>query len=144
MDADGDGRIDLVVSRDGLAGYYPLRYDGRWDPASFRPYRPGPTFSLEDPEVALVDLDGDGVARDAHLAAARLGQTAGPGRGREVREELGGRQGQFTIPDQGNPRVAHRGGAQHKAVRHLYCSPLAGRRPRRARSPGCVHYTARS
>src|SRR6266540_1861384 len=61
MDADGDGRMDLLVTQDGLAGVYPLRFNGRWDSSSFRPYRRAPSFSLDDPEVKLVDLDGDGV-----------------------------------------------------------------------------------
>src|SRR5262249_50734323 len=32
-----------------------------WDRRSFQRYRAAPSFNLEDPEVKLVDLDGDGV-----------------------------------------------------------------------------------
>ncbi|MDY7094928.1 MAG: SpvB/TcaC N-terminal domain-containing protein [Acidobacteriota bacterium] len=61
IDADGDGRADLLVATGERAGYYPLASSGTWDRRSFRRYRTAPTFSLEDPEVRLVDLDGDGV-----------------------------------------------------------------------------------
>jgi RHS repeat-associated protein len=71
MDANGDGRADLVLKREGIAGHWPLRFDGRWDDASFRKYRQAPTFSLDDPEVRLVDLDGDGVT-DLIRAGDRL------------------------------------------------------------------------
>ncbi len=71
LDADGDGRIDLLVTRDGLAGYFPLAFDGGWDARSFRPYRQAPSFSLEDPTVKLLDLNGDGVI-DALRGGARL------------------------------------------------------------------------
>ena len=52
---------DLLATIDGLAGYFPLRFDGLWDRTSFQRYAVAPTFNLEDPEVKLVDLDGDGV-----------------------------------------------------------------------------------
>jgi len=71
LDADGDGRIDLVVTQNGLSGYYPLRFDGRWDRASFRRYRQAPSTGLEGPEIRLVDLDGDGVT-DALRSGTRL------------------------------------------------------------------------
>jgi RHS repeat-associated protein len=61
IDADGDGRVDLLVTTGPIAGYYPSRFGGTWDRRSFRAYPAAPTFSLEDPEVKLVDLDGDGV-----------------------------------------------------------------------------------
>lgn len=61
LDADGDGRIDLMVTAHPMAGYYPLNQDAKWDSRSFRPYRFAPSFSLKDPEVKLLDLDGDGV-----------------------------------------------------------------------------------
>src|SRR5262249_46295641 len=35
VDADGDGRIDLLVTTAGLAGYYPMRFGGLWDWRSF-------------------------------------------------------------------------------------------------------------
>ncbi|MGW0631178.1 SpvB/TcaC N-terminal domain-containing protein [Streptomyces sp. NPDC002758] len=59
LDADGDGRADLLVARPGLAGYVPLRFGAVWD--RFRPYPSAPSFSLDDPEVRLLDLNGDGV-----------------------------------------------------------------------------------
>jgi RHS repeat-associated protein len=60
LDANGDGRIDLLVTKGNQAGYYPMR-SGRWDERSFQSYPVAPSFNLEDPEVKLVDLDGDGV-----------------------------------------------------------------------------------
>jgi RHS repeat-associated protein len=71
LDADGDGRLDLLVTADELAGYYSLRFDGLWDRRSFHRYRQAPSFDLKDPEVTLVDLDGDGVT-DAIRSGSRL------------------------------------------------------------------------
>src|SRR5262249_33266732 len=59
--ADGDGRIDLFVTTGALNGYFPLQHDGGWDRRSFRPHASAPSFALDDPEVKLVDLNGDGV-----------------------------------------------------------------------------------
>lgn len=61
IDADGNGRIDLLVTTGALSGYFPLRYNGVWDRHSFQRYPVAPSFNLEDPEVKLVDLDGDGL-----------------------------------------------------------------------------------
>lgn len=71
FDANGDGRADLVVTTATLNGFFPLRFGASWDRRSFQPYRQAPTFSLEDPEVQLVDLDGDGVT-DAIRSSSRL------------------------------------------------------------------------
>lgn len=73
LDANGDGRVDLLVSQPtmGLAGYFPLQFGGFWDRRSFQPYRAAPGFNLEDPEVKLVDLDGDGVT-DAIRSGSRF------------------------------------------------------------------------
>lgn len=61
IDADGDGRTDLLVVDDTSAGRYALTFDGRWDRRSYQPYPHRPSFDLQDPQVRLVDLDGDGV-----------------------------------------------------------------------------------
>jgi hypothetical protein len=61
IDADGDGRTDLLVTQPGLSGYFPLRFGGSWDRRSFQRYEVAPSFNLEDLEVKLVDMDGDGV-----------------------------------------------------------------------------------
>lgn len=61
IDANGDGRADLLVNRPDLSGYYPLRFGGFWDRRSFQRYRVAPSFDLKAKDVQLVDLDGDGV-----------------------------------------------------------------------------------
>lgn len=72
IDANGDGRTDLLVTTRDLSGYYPLTFQGGWDrKKSFQRYQVAPSFDLEDPEVRLVDLDGDGIT-DAIRASTRL------------------------------------------------------------------------
>lgn len=61
LDADGDGRTDLLITSNELSGYFPLRFGGLWDHKSFQKYSVVPSFNLKDPEVKLVDLTGDGV-----------------------------------------------------------------------------------
>lgn len=61
LDANGDGRADLLVNRPGMAGYFSTRFGGTWDKRSFQKYEYAPSFSFEDPEVKMMDLDGDGV-----------------------------------------------------------------------------------
>ncbi|MEV8376007.1 SpvB/TcaC N-terminal domain-containing protein [Kribbella sp. NPDC056861] len=71
VDATGDGRPDLMVTSGALSGYFPIRPGIGWDERSFRKFRQAPSFDLADPEVRLVDLDGDGVT-DAIRSGARL------------------------------------------------------------------------
>jgi len=61
MDANGEGHADLVVQNNGISGYYPTQFDGTWDQRSFRKHKQAPSFSLQDPEAKLVDLNGDGI-----------------------------------------------------------------------------------
>jgi hypothetical protein len=71
LDANGEGKADLMVNQAGLSGYYPLKFTGEWDRRSFQKYDVSPSFSLQDPEVRLFDLDGDGVT-DALRTSARF------------------------------------------------------------------------
>ena len=71
IDANGDGRTDLLVTTAATSGYFPLSFGGQWDQKSFQRYSQAPSFNLEDPEVKLVDLDGDGVT-DAIRSGSRL------------------------------------------------------------------------
>lgn len=61
LDADGDGRIDLVSLSTELGGYFPLERTGGWAEESFQPYDRLPSVSPADPGVQFLDLDGDGV-----------------------------------------------------------------------------------
>ncbi len=70
LDANGNGRLDLLVTKPGLSGYFPLRFGGLWDNLSFRPYRLAPTFDLKGQQVKLLDLDGDGVTDALHSSLA--------------------------------------------------------------------------
>jgi Insecticide toxin TcdB middle/N-terminal region/Salmonella virulence plasmid 65kDa B protein/FG-GAP-like repeat len=61
LDANGNGRADLMVI-DGLRdGYFPLSFDGQWNDKGFVRYRSAPTINFHAPDVRLLDLDGDGV-----------------------------------------------------------------------------------
>lgn len=69
-DLDGDGRPDLLVNNGGRSGYYPIGSDGAVDPHGFVSYRTVPSFALSDPQLRLIDLDGDNV-----VDAMRTGAT---------------------------------------------------------------------
>jgi RHS repeat-associated protein len=71
LDADGDGRLDLMVNDGQVAGYFPIDRDGNWDRNSFQTYRAAPPFDPKDPRVRLLDLDGNGVT-DALRSGTRL------------------------------------------------------------------------
>src|SRR5260370_567448 len=71
LDANGEGRVDLLVATETYSGYYPLRFAVLWDRRSFHPYPAVPSFDVKDPEVRLLDLDGDGVT-DAIRSGSQL------------------------------------------------------------------------
>jgi RHS repeat-associated protein len=60
-DFDGDGQIDLLVSRSGFNGYLPLTAAAPQQARPFVSYSAAPPFSFADPELRLMDLDGDGI-----------------------------------------------------------------------------------
>jgi RHS repeat-associated protein len=68
-DMDGDGRTDLLLADGSGAAYFPLSRDGGFDSAVA--YAAAPSIDLADPELRLVDLDGDGVV-DALRAGGRM------------------------------------------------------------------------
>jgi len=44
IDANGDGQIDLLVTTEEIAGYYPQRFGGLWDRRLFQRYREASLF----------------------------------------------------------------------------------------------------
>ena len=60
MDADGDGRADMVLNSPRVKGYFPLRYDGQWDEKRYTPYKTTPTVNFASADVQFMDLTGDG------------------------------------------------------------------------------------
>jgi RHS repeat-associated protein len=71
LDANGDGRVDLMVTTPQLSGFFSTRPEGLWDRRSFQRYQFAPSVNLEDPEVQLIDMDGDGVT-DAIRSGTRF------------------------------------------------------------------------
>ena len=61
IDAEGNGRADLMVSKPNLKGYFPLTFEGSWDEDGFVPYDEAPSVGFADPNVKLMDLTGDGL-----------------------------------------------------------------------------------
>src|SRR5262245_8663115 len=71
IDADGDGRSDLLVASGAQSGYFPMTFGGGWSRRSFQPYRQAPSVSVNDENVKLIDLDGDGLT-DVVRSGSRL------------------------------------------------------------------------
>lgn len=61
IDANGDGRSDLLVVNDIQAGYFSGSFNDVWDKKNYRSYSKKPSFNMVDPEVQFMDLDGDGI-----------------------------------------------------------------------------------
>ncbi|HEU4713467.1 MAG TPA: SpvB/TcaC N-terminal domain-containing protein [Pyrinomonadaceae bacterium] len=61
LDANGNGRADLMVVDEFRKGYFPLTFAGEWSQRGFTPYRSAPTINLDAPDVRLIDLDGNGI-----------------------------------------------------------------------------------
>ena len=60
LDLDGDGRLEVLTVAGGTAGRLSRTADGGWQP--WRPLPYPPALDLDDPDVQLADLDGDGLA----------------------------------------------------------------------------------
>ena len=60
LDLSGDGRLEFTELEGPLAGYYERAGDDGWHP--FRPFPSHPNIAWDDPDLRLVDLDGDGLA----------------------------------------------------------------------------------
>lgn len=58
-DMEGNGSADFLVTEGSARGFYENCFSGEWE--KFHPYSQSPSFNLKDPNVKLVDLDGDGV-----------------------------------------------------------------------------------
>jgi hypothetical protein len=57
-DMGGDGQVDLLVHAGPLPGFFETTPDGAWH--TFKPYEVFPSFDLQDANVRLLDLTGDG------------------------------------------------------------------------------------
>jgi RHS repeat-associated protein len=60
LDLAGDGHLDLAELGGPMSGVYERTADRNWHP--FRPFPAQPGVAWDDPELRLVDLDGDGLA----------------------------------------------------------------------------------
>src|SRR5262249_1803879 len=60
LDLAGDGQLDCVVLERPVSGFFKRTDDEDWDP--FRPLASVPVVDWADPNLRMVDLDGDGHA----------------------------------------------------------------------------------
>ena len=60
LDLAGDGHLDLAELGGPMPGFYERSSEGGWH--AFRPFRSWPNISWNDPDLRMVDLDGDGLA----------------------------------------------------------------------------------
>ena len=60
LDLAGDGHLDLAELGGPMPGCYQRTEADGWQP--FRPFRSCPNISWDDPDLRMVDLDGDGLA----------------------------------------------------------------------------------
>jgi RHS repeat-associated protein len=115
MDLAGDGQPDVVVMEDPIPGLYEHDDEESWQP--FRPFTSRLNRDLRDPNVKLVDLDGDGHADvlitedDAFVWHASLGKK-GFGPARRVVQALDEEKG---------PRIVFADGTQC-----IYLADLSG------------------
>ncbi len=59
-DLAGDGHLDLVELGGPMPGFHERTRERGWRP--FRPFRSHPDIAWDDPDLRMVDLDGDGLA----------------------------------------------------------------------------------
>lgn len=71
FDTNGDGRPDLFIEKENLSGFFELNHQASFSEDSFFRHNQGLSFTFDDPEVKLVDLDGNGVT-DAIRSGFRL------------------------------------------------------------------------
>ncbi|MDB4897901.1 MAG: repeat-associated core domain protein, partial [Firmicutes bacterium] len=115
MDLAGDGRPDLVVLDGPMRGLYEHDNDEGWEP--FRAFTSPLTRDMHDPNLRLVDLDGDGHAdvliteQDSLVWHPSLGE-AGFGPGIRVPQAL---------DEETGPRLVFADGAQS-----LYLADMSG------------------
>ncbi|MCK9220598.1 MAG: hypothetical protein M0P47_11185 [Bacteroidales bacterium] len=59
-DIDGNGQVDLRILSPGVSGYYEIEKDNCWQ--TFHPFKSIPNIDLNDPNLRMIDLTGDGHA----------------------------------------------------------------------------------
>ena len=57
-DLDADGRKQLVCNQHGLQGYFPMDDEGKWQ--TFTRFNNVPNIDLSQPNIRMIDLNGDG------------------------------------------------------------------------------------
>jgi len=108
LDLSGDGQLDVVALAGPAPGFHERTLDAAWEP--FRAFRSLPNVAWDDPNLRLVDLDGDGRAdvlvteQDAFTWYPSLGEEGFSG-GRRARQPPDEEQGPRLLFDDGTESV---------------------------------------